>query len=93
MSPRDLLYSIAQFLLLFSYEIMFVSFETLWTIAWQAPLSIGFPRQQYWSRLPFPSPGDHSHPGTEPASPALQADSVSLRDQGSSPASVAVPKS
>ena len=41
------------------------------TIAHQAPLSMGFPRQEYWSRLPFPSPGDLSNPGIEPASPAL----------------------
>ena len=44
---------------------------TLWTVAGQAPLSMGFPRQEYWSRLPFPSPGDPPNPGIEPASPAL----------------------
>ena len=44
---------------------------TLWTIACQAPLSIGFPRQKYWSGLPFPSPGDLPNPGIEPTSPAL----------------------
>ena len=44
---------------------------TPWTVAHQAPLSMGFPRQEYWSRLPFPSPGDLSNPGIEPASPAL----------------------
>ena len=44
---------------------------TPWTIAHQAPLSIGFSRQENWSRLPFPSPGDLPDPGTEPASPAL----------------------
>ena len=52
---------------------------TLWThglVAHQAPLSVGFPRQEYWSRLPFPSPGDLSNPGIEPRSPALQADSL-----------------
>ena len=42
----------------------------------QASLSMGFPRQKYWSGLPFPSPGDLSHPGIEPGSPALQADSL-----------------
>ena len=52
------------------------SFETPWTVAHQAPLSMGFPRQEYWSELPFPSPGDLSNPGIEPASPALQADSL-----------------
>ena len=47
---------------------------TLWTIACQAPLSMGFSRQEYWSGLPFPSPGDLPHPGIEPRSPPLQAD-------------------
>ena len=46
-------------------------FATPWMVAPQAPLSMGFPRQEYWSGLPFPSPGDLSAPGTEPASPAL----------------------
>ena len=41
-------------------------FTTPWTVACQAPLSIGFSRQEYWSGLPFPSPGDLSHPGIEP---------------------------
>ena len=48
-------------------------FATAWTVARQAPLSMGFPRQ-YWSGLPFPSPGDLSNPGTDPTSllsPAL----------------------
>ena len=47
---------------------------TLWTIAHRAPLSMGFSRQEYWSGLPFPSPGDLPNPGMEPASlmfPAL----------------------
>ena len=42
-----------------------------WTVAHQAPLSMGFPRQEYWSGLPFPSPGDVPNPGIEPASPTL----------------------
>ena len=42
-------------------------FVTPWTVALQAPLSMGFPRQEYWSGLPFPSPGDLAHPGTESA--------------------------
>jgi len=46
-------------------------FVTPLTIARQAPLSVGFPRQEYWSGLPFPSPGDLPDPGTEPTSPAL----------------------
>ena len=44
---------------------------TPWTVACQAPLSVGFPRQEYWSGLPFPSPGDLTHPGIEPTSPGL----------------------
>ena len=48
----------------------------LWTIDHQAPLSMGFSRQEYWNVLPFLSPGDLSNPGTKPESPALQADSL-----------------
>ena len=47
------------------------SFETPWTVACQAPLSMEFSRQEYWSGLPFPGPGDLPHPGIEPASPVL----------------------
>ena len=47
-----------------------------WTAAHQAPLSMRFSRQGYWSGLPFPSPGDLPNPGIEPRSPALQADSL-----------------
>ena len=46
-------------------------FATAWTIACQVPLSMEFPKQDYWSGLPFPSPGDLPSPGIEPASPAL----------------------
>ena len=49
-------------------------FATLWTVALQAPLSLGFSRQEYWSGLPWPSPGDLPDPGIKPRSPALQAD-------------------
>ena len=49
---------------------------TPWTVAHQAPLSMGFPRQEYWSGLPFPPPGDLPNPGIELGSPALQADSL-----------------
>ena len=45
-----------------------------WTVACQAPLSMGSPRQEYWSELPFPPPGDLPDPGIKPISPALQAD-------------------
>ena len=44
------------------------------TVAHQAPQSMGFSRQEYWSGLPFPSPGDLPNPGIKPGSPALQAD-------------------
>ena len=54
-----------------------------WTIACQAPLSMGFSRQEYWSGWPYPSPGDLSNPGIEPGSPALQADSLPAELQGS----------
>ena len=47
---------------------------TPWAVACQAPLSMGFSRQEYWSGLPFPSPGDLPDPGIEPGPPALQAD-------------------
>ena len=55
---------------------------TPWTVACQAPLSMGFSRQEYWSVLPFPSPGDLPNPGIEPGSPALQADSLPTQLQG-----------
>ena len=48
---------------------------TPWTEALQTPLSMGLPRQEYWSRLPIPPPGDLPDPGIEPGSLALQADS------------------
>ena len=47
---------------------------TTWTVALQVSGSMGFLRQEYWSGLPFPSPGDFSNPGIESRSPALQAD-------------------
>ena len=47
-----------------------------WTVSCQALLSMGFSRQEYWSGLPFPSPGDLPDPGIEPRSPALHADSL-----------------
>ena len=46
-------------------------FATSWAVARRAPLSMGFPRQDYWSGLAFPSPGDFSDPGIEPGSPVL----------------------
>ena len=53
-------------------------FVTPWTVAYQAHLSKEFPRQEYWSGLPFPSPGDLPDPGIEPTSPAWQGDSLPL---------------
>ena len=57
-------------------------FATPWTVAGQAPLSMGSSRQEYWSGLPFPSPGDLPHPGIEPRPPALQAESVPSEPSG-----------
>ena len=54
-----------------------------WTEDHQAPLSMGFSRQEYWSGLPFPSPGDLPNPGIEPRFPALQADSLPSEPPGS----------
>ena len=51
-------------------------FATLWTVARQGPLSMGFSRQEYWSGLPFPSPGHLPDPGLTLGSPALQAESI-----------------
>ena len=53
-------------------------FATLWTIACQTPLSMEFSRQEYWSRLPFPPPGDRPDPGIEFGSSALQADPLPI---------------
>ena len=57
-------------------------FVTPWTVAYQASLSMGFSRQEYWSGLPFPSPGDLPDPGIEPGSPALEADALTSEPQG-----------
>ena len=51
-------------------------FATPWTVAYQALRSMGFSSQEYWSGLPFPSPGDLPNPGIEPRSPALQTDAL-----------------
>ena len=51
-------------------------FVTPWPVAYQAPLSMGFSRQEYWSGLPFPFPGDLPDPGIKPGSPTLQADAL-----------------
>ena len=65
-------------------------FATLWIIPQQAPLSMGFSRQEYWSGLPRPPPGDPTHPGIEPTSPTLQVDSSLLTHRGSPLIKVAV---
>ena len=59
-------------------------FATLWTVVHQAPLSMGFSRQEYWSGLPFPSPGDPLDPGIEPGSPTLQVDALPSEPPGKS---------
>ena len=58
------------------------SFASLWTVAHQAPLPMGFSRQEYWSGLTFPSPGALPDPGVKPATPTL-ADSLPLSYQES----------
>ena len=57
-------------------------FATPWMAAYQAPRSMGFSRQEYWSGLPFPSPGDLPNPGIEPRSPALQTDALPSEPPG-----------
>ena len=57
-------------------------FVTPWTVAYQAPPSMVFSRQECWSGLPFPSPGDFPYPGIKPRSPTLQADALPSEPQG-----------
>ena len=57
-------------------------FVTPWTVAYEAPLSMEFSRQEYWSGLPYPSPGDLPNPGIEPSSPAWQADALPSEPAG-----------
>ena len=57
-------------------------FRTPWTVAFQAPPSMEFSRQEYWSGLPFPSPGDLPDPGIKPRSPVLQADALTSESSG-----------
>ena len=57
-------------------------FVTLWTAAHQAPLSMGFFRQEYWSGLPFPSPGDLPEPGIKPRSPSFEAGALTSEPPG-----------
>ena len=68
------------FINLLTYEVKSLSrvrlCATPWTVAYQAPPSMGFSRQEYWSGLPFPSPRDLPNPGIKPGSPALQTDAL-----------------
>ena len=68
------------------YEVNLLShvrlFATPWTVAHQAPPSMGFSRQEYWIGLPFPSPGDLPNPGIKPGSPAFQADALTSEPPG-----------
>ena len=57
-------------------------FATPWTVAYRAPPSMEFSRQEYWSGLPFPSPGDLPDSGIEPGSPTLQADALPSEPPG-----------
>ena len=72
---------------LYSLKITFITqsclFATPWTGACRAPLSMEFSRQEYWSGLPFPSPGDLPDPGIKPRFPTLQADSLPFESPGS----------
>ena len=84
-------------LLLSRWQILFVVqllvvFETPWTVAHQAPLSMGLSRQEYWSGSLCPSPGDLPNPGIEPVSPAWQADSLPLNHLGTSEINLIVMK-
>ena len=75
---------------LLSPSVMSNTFVAPWAVACQAPLSMGFPRKEYWSGLLSPSPGDCPSKGTEPMSPALQVDSLQLSHQESPQSSFTV---
>ena len=65
-----------------NFDNTFRVYATLWTVVCQAPLSMEFSRQEYWSGLPFPSPGDLPNPGIKSRSPALQDDSLPSEPPG-----------
>ena len=71
--------------LFFSRSVISDSFVTPWTVACQAPLSMRFPGQEYWSGLPFPSPGDLPYPGIEPGSPVLAGGFLTTEPPGTPP--------
>ena len=75
--------SISALLLFFSLKVVSDSFGTSWTIAQHAPRSMGFPRQEYCSGLPFPSLGDLTEPKIKPASPALAGRFLTAEHKGS----------
>ena len=75
----SLIISLCVYVCLLSHAQLFV---TLWTAACQAPLLMEFSRQKYWSRLPFPSPGDLPDPGIKPASPVLAGGFVTTVSPG-----------
>ena len=78
---KKVFFSILKFIHIHSFcvsHFSHVQLLTPWTVACQAPLSVGFSRQEYWSGLPFPSPEDLSDPGTEPEIPALHLGSPVL---------------
>ena len=86
--PLALSYPIYLLLGVFSRFSCVLLFVTPWTVACQAPLSMGFSQQEYWSGLPFPSPGDLPDPGIKPVSPlssALAGGFFTLNHQGSPP--------
>ena len=64
------------------YSVMSDSFVTSWIVAHQVPLSMGFSKQEYWSGLPFPSPGDLLNPGIKPSSPTLAGRFFTTEPQG-----------
>ena len=76
------MYSPHIIVVIFSRSVVSDSFVTPYTVAHQAPLFMGFFTQEYWSGLPFPSPGDLPDSGIEPRSPALQADSLLSESPG-----------
>ena len=82
--PVNLLNS--SYTLLYTWKVKLLSrvrlFATPWTVAHQAPLSMGFSRQESWSGFLFPSPGDLPNPGIKPGSPALQADALTSKLPG-----------
>ena len=67
-------------------------FVTPWTVAHQIPPSMEFSKQQYWSRLPFPSPGDLPNPEIEPRSPTLQADAFPSEPPGKHAPNIEAPQ-